>query len=106
MKKIAILRSETNNDYSGDDGSTIVKSITEWTEVSEEDYKILVKQLQPKYYQGKYTYYNIIEFIPDQQDFIRCGGKTHASLGRGMKAEFLTKIFIASVNQNILLFVC
>ena len=41
MKQIAILTTDTVVSNYGDDYATIAKSITEWSEVSEEDYKLL-----------------------------------------------------------------
>ena len=79
MRKIAIIT--TNDRYSSfDDYSEVIKTVTEWTEVSDSDYQLLVAS------QRRGGEFIILEF-PNQKEFIANTVAEYIKIAKKEEAE-------------------
>lgn len=79
MKKIAIITSKTIGLNSYEDQTDIIASITEWTEVSDDDYNKLVRD------RAQVGDYHILVFPEEQEKFIKT--RVEAFLERAKQRE-------------------
>lgn len=79
VKKIAIITSKTIGLNSYEDQTDIIASITEWTEVSDDDYNKLVRD------QAQVGDYHILVFPEEQEKFIKT--RVEAFLERAKQRE-------------------
>lgn len=70
MKYIAIMQTANTGCYECE-GEEVIKSITEWSEVSEDDFKILVKLSHKSYeWKSKIPQFKVLERPVDEGNFI------------------------------------